>query len=73
MNLLTPHSPKKILGTPLVKCNKTFEGKTTHQKNNNSILNFFCLCKTTVESDSFVVPWLALDGFSWNFIWGDFY
>jgi hypothetical protein len=34
-----------------MKCNETFEGKTTHQKNDNGMLNFFCLGKRIGESD----------------------
>jgi hypothetical protein len=34
-----------------MKCNETFEGKPTHQKNNNGTLNFFCLGKTIAESN----------------------
>jgi len=57
-----------------MKCNETFEGKTTHQENNNGTLNFFCLAKELGKvTGSFVVRRLALRGFSWNCIREDFY
>jgi len=57
-----------------MKCNETFEGKTTNQENNNGTLNFFCLAKELGKvTGSLVVPRLALHGLSRNWIREDFY
>ena len=55
-----------------MKCNETFEGKTTHQKNNNG--TSFVLAKELGKvTRSFAVPRLALDDFSRNCVREDVY
>jgi len=55
-----------------MKCNETFEGKTTHQKNNNG--TSFVLAKELGKvTRSFAVPRLALYDFSRNCVREDFY